>query len=99
AGGIYVANDDTVVVNGGTFNIVNGVGIVARSGNTTVNEGVVFNITSDGSITAGQVGDAKIDITIPHELVLDLSANYPGGTPTIINNSGYEIYTHTTNVA
>lgn len=99
AGGIYVANDDTVVVNGGTFNIVNGVGIVARSGNTTVNEGVVFNINCDGTMTAGRVGDAKIDITIPHELVLDLSANYPGGTPTIINNGNYEVYVHETNVA
>ncbi|MDY4593315.1 MAG: hypothetical protein SO434_07985 [Eubacteriales bacterium] len=92
AGGIYVANDDTVVVNGGTFNIVNGVGIVARSGNTTVNEGVVFNITCDGSITVGKVGDAKIDISVSHELVLDKVANYPGGEPTIVNNSNYSVY-------
>ena len=95
--GIYVANNDEVTVNGGTFNITNGVGIVARSGKTTVNEGVKFNITCDGTITAGRVGDAKIDITIPHELVLDTSANYPGGAPTIINNTSFEVYEHTTN--
>lgn len=97
AGGIYVANSDEVTVNGGTFNITNGVGIVARCGKTTVNEGVEFNITCDGTITAGKVGDAKIDITIPHELVLDTSANYPGGAPAIINNTSFEVYTHTTN--
>ena len=97
AGGIYVANNDEVTVNGGTFNITNGVGIVARSGKTTVNEGVIFNITCDGTITAGRVGDAKIDITIPHELVLDTSANYPGGAPTIVNNTSLVVYEHTTN--
>ncbi len=97
AGGIYVANSDEVTVNGGTFNITNGVGIVARCGKTTVNKGVIFNITCDGTITAGKVGDAKIDITIPHELVLDTSANYPGGTPTINNNTSFKVYTHTTN--
>ncbi len=92
AGGIYVANDDTVTVNGGTFNIVNGVGIVARSGNVIVNEGVTFNITTDGTITEGKVGDAKINITIPRELVLDKLAAYPGGEPTIENNTEYEVY-------
>ncbi len=82
--GIYVANDDTVVVNGGTFNVVNGVGILARSGNTTVSEKVVFNVTSDGTIKEGKVGVAKINIEIPHDIVLDQKAGYPGGDPTVV---------------
>ncbi len=82
--GIYVANDDTVVVNGGTFNVVNGVGILARSGNTTVSDKVVFNVTSDGTIKEGKVGDAKINIEIPHDIVLDQKAGYPGGDPTVV---------------
>ena len=89
--GIYVANDDTVVVNAGTINVLNGVGIVARSGNTTVESAVVFHVTTDGSITSGKVGDANINIEQPHELVLDLLASYPGGTPTLTNNTSYDI--------
>jgi len=89
--GIYVANDDTVTVNGGTFNITNGVGILARSGNTTVNDGVVFNVEGDG--TLGKVGDSKITVPAGEDLVLDLKAAYPGGTPTLTNNTSYDVYT------
>lgn len=90
--GIYVANNDTVVVNGGTFNIHNGVGILARSGNTTVNEGVVINVTSDGTITSGKIGDSTVDITIPKYIVKDERAGYPGGAPTVTNNTSYEVF-------
>ena len=84
AGGIYVANDDEVIVNGGTFNIVNGIGIMARSGKTTVKEGVTFNITStEGGITAGWVGDKKVEVPTGKEIVLDLISAYPGGIPTV----------------
>ena len=89
--GIYVANSDTVVVNGGTFNITNGCGILARSGNTTVNEGVTFNVTGDAHL--GKVGDSNVTVPSGEELVLDLKANYPGGTPTLVNNSEYDVYT------
>ena len=87
--GVYVANSDTVTVNGGTFNITNGVGILARSGNTTVGEDVVFNVTGDGHL--GKVGDSKVTVPAGEVLVLDLKANYPGGTPTLTNNSAYEV--------
>ena len=84
AGGIYVANDDEVIVNGGTFNIVDGIGIMARSGKTTVKEGVTFNITStEGGITAGWVGDKKVNVPTGKEIVLDLISAYPGGIPTV----------------
>ena len=93
--GIYVANNDTVVVNGGTFNITNGCGILARSGNTTVGAEVVINVTGDS--TLGKVGDSKVVVPTGEELVLDLAANYPGGAPTITNNSEYAVYTVSAN--
>ncbi|MBO7527809.1 MAG: hypothetical protein J6T74_07980 [Clostridia bacterium] len=88
--GIYVANNDTVVVNGGTFNITNGVGILARSGNTTVKADVVFNVSGNGEL--GKVGDSKVTVPSGEELVLDLKANYPGGVPTINNNTSHDVY-------
>lgn len=88
--GIYVANSDTVTVNGGTFNVENGCGILARSGNTTVKAGVVFNVTGDGSL--GKVGDSNVTVPTGEELVLDTLAGYPGGTPTLTNNTSYEVY-------
>ena len=93
AGGIYVANDDEVIVNGGTFNIVNGIGIMARSGRTTVKEGVTFNITSTaGGITAGWVGDKKVEVPTGKEIVLDLISAYPGGIPTVTAEH-HDVYT------
>ncbi|MBO4554948.1 MAG: hypothetical protein J5713_04125, partial [Clostridia bacterium] len=95
--GIYVANDDTVVVNGGTFNIADGVGIVARSGNTTVGANVVFNM--NGNRNLGKIGDSRIVIPSGNALVLDLAANYPGGDPTLTNNSSYQVAVVVENVA
>ena len=92
AGGIYVANNDEVTVNGGTFNITNGVGIVARSGKTIVSANVQINLTS-GDRTEGWVGDKKLNLPTGKELILDLASNYPGGTPTLENNSNYSVYT------
>ena len=87
--GIYVANNDTVVVNGGTFNVTNGCGILARSGNTTIGEDVVFNVTGDGH--TGKVGDSKVTVPSGAVLVYDLAADYPGGEPTITNNTEYDV--------
>ena len=92
AGGVYVANSDEVIVNGGTFNITNGVGIVARSGKTVVGENVVINLV-EGSAKAGWVGDKKINIPTGKELVLDLASDYPGGQPSIENNTTYSVFT------
>ena len=89
--GIYVANSDTVTVNAGTFNTTNGVGILARSGNTTVGADVVFNVTGDGHL--GKVGDSKVTVPAGEVLVLDLKANYPGGTPVLTNEGAYTVYT------
>ena len=54
--GIYAPWNDNVTVSGGTFNITNGAGIVARAGTVKVTGGT-FNC-GDGQ-TMGWVGDSK----------------------------------------
>ena len=91
--GIYAANNDIVKVNGGTFNVVDGVGILARSGQTYVADGVVFNLThSDNPRYYGWVGDNKLNIPTL-EIVADPAANYPGGTPSVDNQTSYDVWT------
>ena len=70
--GIYSPWRDDITVNGGTFNIEKGAGIVARAGNVTVNGGE-FNTT--GNVT-GKVGDSRVVVPCA-ALVFDSEANYP----------------------
>lgn len=94
--GVYVANNDTVEIKAGTFNVVDGVGILARSGNTIVHNGVVVNVSGAGK--SGYVGDSKILVPAGNAYVLDLVANYPGGSPSITVNGitvNAENYTET----
>ena len=91
--GVYVANKDIVTIDRATFNVVDGVGILMRAGNTTIGKDVVINLTNTGKVTAGKVGDANIDITTPSYLVMDVRSGYPGATAgfTITNYSGYDL--------
>ena len=74
--GIYAPWNDNVTVSGGTFNITNGAGIVARAGTVKVTGGT-FNC-GDGQ-TMGWVGDSKNQV--PNAaLVFDAAANYPALT-------------------
>lgn len=74
--GIYAPWNDNVTVSGGTFNINNGAGIVARAGNVKVTGGT-FNC-GDGT-AKGWVGDSKNNV--PNAaLVFDKAANYPALT-------------------
>ena len=74
--GIYAPWNDNVTVSGGTFNITNGAGIVARAGTVKVTGGT-FNC-GDGK-TTGWVGDSKNNV--PNAaLVFDKAANYPALT-------------------
>ncbi len=69
--GIYAPWKDDVTVTGGTFNITEGAGIVARAGNVVV-EGGEFNTTGN---TTGKVGDSRSVVPCA-ALVFDSAANY-----------------------
>ena len=73
--GIYAPWNDNVTVSGGTFNITNGAGIVARAGTVKVTGGT-FNCTGTST---GWVGDNKNQIPCA-ALVFDKAANYPALT-------------------
>lgn len=73
--GIYAPWKDKITVYGGTFNITNGAGIVARAGNVTV-KGGTFNCSGD---ITGWVGDNKNQLPCA-ALVFDAVANYPAKT-------------------
>ena len=72
--GIYCANDTTVNVTGGTFNITGGCGILARAGKVNVSGTAVINTT--GTAT-GKVGDSRVVVPCA-PIVYDSAANYPG---------------------
>ena len=74
--GIYAPWNDNVSVSGGTFNITNGAGIVARAGTVKVTGGT-FNC-GDGT-AKGWVGDSKNMVPCA-ALVFDKAANYPALT-------------------
>lgn len=73
--GIYAPWNDNVTVSGGTFNITNGAGIVARAGTVKVTGGT-FSCTGTAE---GYVGDSKNKVPCA-ALVFDKAANYPALT-------------------
>ena len=73
--GIYAPWNDNVTVSGGTFNITNGAGIVARAGTVKVTGGT-FNCTGTAE---GYVGDSKNKVPCA-ALVFDKAAKYPALT-------------------
>ena len=73
--GIYAPWNDIITVSGGTFNITNGAGIVARAGTVKVTGGT-FNCTGDGK---GLVGDDENQVPCA-ALVFDKAAGYPALT-------------------
>ena len=73
--GIYAPWKDNVTVSGGTFEITNGAGIVARAGTVKVTGGT-FNCTGTAE---GYVGDSKNMVPCA-ALVFDKAANYPALT-------------------
>ena len=86
--GINMGNSGKVTLNGGTFNITDGIGILARCGTLIANEGATFNCTGDQS---GQIGDSSVHIKAGSAIVVDEYANYPGGKPSVTNNGGYQL--------
>ncbi len=89
--GVYAANDDVWTINGGVFNIYNGAGVVCRAGQTTIGQNVEINVFNDGSISSGKVGDSTVQINTSAYIVQDFRSGYPGGTPSLVNNSKYSV--------
>ena len=73
--GIYAPWKDQITVNGGTFHITGGAGIVARAGQVSVNGGT-FICTDNAT---GKVGDSRVVVPCA-ALVFDSEANYPALT-------------------
>ena len=71
--GIYHPQDGTLTINGGTFNVTNGVGVLMRAGTLTMNDG---NIKTTGNVT-GRVGDSRV-LTSCSAIYIDGEAKYPG---------------------
>ena len=91
--GLYMANTDKVTINGGTFNITNGVAILARSGDATIGKDVVINLYNEnGGIESGKVGDSTVKISAATAIVIDKKSGYPGGDPSVTNHSNYPTY-------
>lgn len=67
--GIYAPWKDIITVNGGDFTVNNGIGIVARAGQVTVNGG---RFICNGS-AKGKVGDKKFDMDAAQILYFDAS--------------------------
>lgn len=76
--GIYAPWKDVVTVNGGTFNIENGIGILARAGQVKVNGGTFLCTGTD----KGGIGDKKVLLTAGQALYFDASnPDYPAYDP------------------
>ncbi len=73
--GVYIANNDTFVMNGGVIKSNNGCGILMRAGNVTINGGEITAFGGDH--TPGWVGDNKTKMSAS-AVIYHESANYPG---------------------
>lgn len=88
--GIYLANKDTLVVNGGTFNIVGGVGILIRGGKATINN-VTINLDNNGPVS-GKIGDSREVVFSSRSIVVDKYSDYTDCNNIEVNTK-YKVYT------
>lgn len=83
--GIYHPQIGTLTINGGTFRINNGVGILIRNGNVVIND---INITTIGNIS-GKVADSEVLINC-NDVCVDMTSAYSNidnTTVTIVNGT------------
>jgi hypothetical protein len=72
--GVYIANSDTFVMNGGEIYANGGTGLCMRGGNVTINNG---SITATAG-TDGMIADDRRVMTGTSAVIYDEAANYPG---------------------
>lgn len=75
--GIYIANNDTFVMNGGEIRANNGAGLCMRAGSVTINNGRIIATGEPG--TTGKIADSSI-LMSKSAVIYHESADYPGKT-------------------
>ncbi|MBR4768483.1 MAG: hypothetical protein IK088_05860, partial [Lachnospiraceae bacterium] len=79
--GVYIANNDTFIMNGGEIVANGGTGLCMRAGFVTINDGRITatNVNKQGEIVAdGMIGDSSVVMTGCSAIIYHESANYPG---------------------
>lgn len=79
--GVYIANSDTFVMNGGSIKANGGTGICMRAGDVTINNGTIIatNVDKNGNIVAdGKIADDPTIMEGCSAIIYHESANYPG---------------------
>ena len=79
--GVYVANSDTFVMNGGEIIAHGGTGLCMRAGDVTINAGKITatNVDKNGNIVAdGKIADDPTIMTGCSAVIYHETANYPG---------------------
>ena len=93
--GIYHPQRGQLIINGGTFNIEGGSGIVLRGGKLDLSESVKFNFTNKDGLADGWVGDNKTKLPVGKVVIADMKC---GGGYVDCDNitwtvpSGVEVY-------
>ena len=79
--GVYVANDDIFVMNGGEIVANGGTGLCMRAGDVTINGGKITatNVDKNGNIVEdGKIGDDSTVMEGCSAVIYHETANYPG---------------------
>ena len=74
--GVYIANNDTFVMNGGEILANNGTGLCMRGGNVTINDGKIVATGESGR--DGKIADDPTIMTDTSAIIYHETANYPG---------------------
>ena len=75
--GLYIANNDTVTINGGSIHANGGCGLLMRAGNVTINNCEI--IATTGPNVPGRVGNDQTNMSAS-AVIYHESADYPGKT-------------------
>lgn len=73
--GVYIANNDTFIMNGGEIIANDGAGICMRAGHVVINGGTIIATGTAG--TTGKIGDNKTAMS-KSGIIYHQTANYPG---------------------
>ena len=79
--GVYIANSDTFVMNGGSIKANGGTAICMRAGDVTINNGTIIatNVDKNGNVVAdGKIGDDPTVMEGCSAIIYHETANYPG---------------------